>query len=400
MIKINGFKVYYCNHPDGTSHGGAAVIIKECIKQHALLNFQHPHLQAIAVAIDDWQGALTVAAVYCPPRHRMDEQMFTDFFCKLGKRFITGGDWNAKNTYWGSRLITTRGRELKKAIDKFSLVVHSTGEPTYWPTDTNKTPDLIDFFISKGMSELYTRMESCLDGTSDHTPIICTVSTTIIWKEAPNTLYNRKTDWEAFREYIDVNINLSIRLKTEEDIESATLYATNLIQKAAWLSTPFLSSKRTPQDISVKIKEKIAKKRRLRRKWQTSRNHRYKRELNKEQKELKQMLGENENQTLQDKLQTLSPHQADDYSLWKITKSLKRPKDHVPPLRKPNGEWSRQPSEKAELFANFLKKVFTPNDPDLIDTEREIDHILTTDKQELQPVKRITPAEVKRSILE
>ena len=28
-------------------------------------------------------------------------------------------------------------------------------EPTYWPTDTNKIPDLLDFFITKNISPRY-----------------------------------------------------------------------------------------------------------------------------------------------------------------------------------------------------------------------------------------------------
>lgn len=40
--------------------------------------------------------------------------------------------------------------------------VISTEEPTYWPSDPKKTPDLIDLFINKRMSRLYTKMESRL----------------------------------------------------------------------------------------------------------------------------------------------------------------------------------------------------------------------------------------------
>jgi hypothetical protein len=29
----------------------------------------------------------------------------------------------------------------------------STTEPTYWPTDKNKVPDLVDFCITKGISK-------------------------------------------------------------------------------------------------------------------------------------------------------------------------------------------------------------------------------------------------------
>ena len=47
-----------------------------------------------------------------------------------------GGDFNAKNTYRGSSLNTPKGNEFYKAM----------GNPTYWPTDSSKTINLIDFF--------------------------------------------------------------------------------------------------------------------------------------------------------------------------------------------------------------------------------------------------------------
>lgn len=80
IINIQGYNVYYTNHPDGTSHAGTAIIIKENIKHHVLGNYKQQHLQATVVAVDDWQGPLAVAAVYCPPKHRINEQMFATFF--------------------------------------------------------------------------------------------------------------------------------------------------------------------------------------------------------------------------------------------------------------------------------------------------------------------------------
>ena len=50
---------------------------------------------------------------------------------------------------WGSRLTTTKGSELNKAIQETGGSFHSTGKPTYWPTDPNKIPALLDFFISR-----------------------------------------------------------------------------------------------------------------------------------------------------------------------------------------------------------------------------------------------------------
>ncbi|CAK1547668.1 unnamed protein product [Leptosia nina] len=398
VIKIKGYNIYYANHPDGTSHAGSAVIVRENIRHHVLPNFRQGHLQAAIISIDDRHGSLNVASVYCPPRHRISEQMFSDFFDTLGNRYMTGGDWNSKNTFWGSRLTTTRGRELKKTIDRYNLNVISTGEPTHWPTDRDRLPDVIDFFITKGISGLYTKVESCLDGFSDHTPLICALSSTVIWKEPRQTLYNQKTDWEAFRDYIEENVNLCIRLKSEEDIEDTTQYTTNIIQKAAWLSTPYLNSKIQKNDICLEIKELIAVKRRLRRSWQSYRNRQDKKALNRAQKVLKEKLRENENSTLQDKLKSLSPYKADDYSLWKMTKALKRPKEHMPPLREATGNWSRKPKDKAQLFADFLKDTFKPNEPDIHHTEEEIDEILNRDQQLSMPLRPVTPAEVKITI--
>ena len=45
-------------------------------------------------------------------------------------------------------------------------------EPTYWPTDINKTSDLIDFFIGKGLASANVSCDSCYDVSSDHSPII------------------------------------------------------------------------------------------------------------------------------------------------------------------------------------------------------------------------------------
>lgn len=204
------------------------------------------------------------------------------------------------------------------------------------------------------------------------------------------------TDWEAFREYIEENADLRIPLKTEDDIEDAVWYTTNLIQKAAWLSTPFIESKPRSHDATQEIQELITEKRRLRRQWHTSQNRQDKKALNKMQKHLKEMLEENENSTLQDKLKTLSPNKAEDYSLWKMTNTLKRPKKHMPPLRQPNGNWSRKPQDKAELFANYLKDVFKPNEPDITQTDEDIDEFLNSDQQMSLPLKSVTPAETKK----
>ncbi|KAL4107965.1 hypothetical protein QTP88_018234 [Uroleucon formosanum] len=83
----------------------------------------------------------------------------------LGSRFIAGRDYNAKHTFWISRLITTKGRELFKSANTIKAQLISTIKSTYWSTDPNKLPDVIDFYVMKGISSNYTEVEGLLELT-------------------------------------------------------------------------------------------------------------------------------------------------------------------------------------------------------------------------------------------
>ena len=72
-----------------------------------------------------------------------------EYFETLGRRFIAGGDYNAKHPRWGSRRTTTKGRELQKAMTDNNYEQLSTGQPTYWLTDRNKISDVLDLFVTQ-----------------------------------------------------------------------------------------------------------------------------------------------------------------------------------------------------------------------------------------------------------
>ena len=74
-------------------------------------------IQATIVTIMTTKQKHTVCAIYSPPSYSICADQYLEFFRKLNRRFIIGGDFNAKHTHWGSRLITTKGRELYKAAE-------------------------------------------------------------------------------------------------------------------------------------------------------------------------------------------------------------------------------------------------------------------------------------------
>jgi hypothetical protein len=80
-----------------------------------------------------------------PPKHRVKQVELATFYGTLGLRFLAGGDYNAKHTDWGSRLTTPGGREILRTMEQLNLHHLSTGESTYWPSDSNKLPDLLNF---------------------------------------------------------------------------------------------------------------------------------------------------------------------------------------------------------------------------------------------------------------
>lgn len=98
LFRMNNYCVYCTNHPDNTSHGGAAVIIKNNIKHHLHSEFKENWLQATTITIDESIGPLNISAVYCPPNQKVKNDMFDRYFNTLGNRYISGGDWNCKHT--------------------------------------------------------------------------------------------------------------------------------------------------------------------------------------------------------------------------------------------------------------------------------------------------------------
>jgi hypothetical protein len=99
----------------------------------------------------------------------LKQEHFEALLQNLGTKFLAGGDYNIKHVQRGSRLTTTKGREHFKVIqENYSYI--STGSPTYWPSDTTKILDFLDFFITKEISKTYADIKAGYDLTSDHSP--------------------------------------------------------------------------------------------------------------------------------------------------------------------------------------------------------------------------------------
>jgi hypothetical protein len=267
-VKIPYYTVYYANHPDNQAHAGAAIIIRTTLKHYIQQPYITNKIQSASVKILLSHRPVTIAAIYSPPRHRISAEDYEEYLSSLGPQFIAAGDWNAKHTTWGSRLTTAKGRNLLCTMTQLNITFFSTREPTYWPTDKNKTPDLLDFALMKGISDIYTKIEGNLDLVSDHSAIAVTLSTHATLKESIPKLCTKNTDWNKFGDVINSNIKLNIRLKEQIDIDEAVQYWTTLIQNAAWHATPAANKQQENYNVPMHIREMVVEKRRARRIWQ------------------------------------------------------------------------------------------------------------------------------------
>jgi hypothetical protein len=230
-LRIPHYTLYHTNHPAGTARGGTAIIIKNVIKYHPLPNYSRDYLLATSVSVEGSVGHLTISAVYLLPKHKVCKAQIEEIFITLGPRFIAGGEYNVKHSDWGCKLITPRSREVLKTLERNNLEHLSTGHTTYWPSDMNKIPDLVDVCVTKGISPDLAVAQSFFD-LSYHSPILVNLTSSVIHHDPPPSLSSRRTDWDYFSHLIHHRLLLQIPLKTPADVEAAVQLFTDTVQWA------------------------------------------------------------------------------------------------------------------------------------------------------------------------
>lgn len=110
------------------------------------MEYQVEEIQATAAKDKTKIYEVVITALYCPARYANKKNQYLNFLKSPGYKFIIGDDFITKYTHWGSKLTTTKGKEVLSACYRLNCDIISTGKPTYYPTDYNKIPGLIDFF--------------------------------------------------------------------------------------------------------------------------------------------------------------------------------------------------------------------------------------------------------------
>ncbi|KAL4119930.1 hypothetical protein QTP88_012684 [Uroleucon formosanum] len=373
--------------PNLQANPTTAIIIKKT-------SINEDFLQAAAINIKLNHVPITIVASYCPPKHKITQTQFENFFNDLNQYFIIGGDLNAKHQSWGCHATNPKRQALLKAVNNKQLSILTLPNPSYWPSSPRKRPDILDISIVKIPPNLSDSVKNLLDPCSDHSLILLCIDASPHLKPSNPSLINEIMNWEQFRDIINQKIKLNIRLKFPNDIDDAVLNLTQIIQSAAWNSTtqPNKNNNHNHLSIPAHVREPIIQKRCARARWQRSKLPSDKSNYNKLTSSLKRILQQLRNESYNNWISSLTTK---DNFLWKATRNCLKQKPTQTTLKKHDGTWCKSNKENAELFCSYLSEVFKPHEPISNSTFTEsIENSLTSALPLYLAPKSFSPAEV------
>lgn len=71
VFQLRNYNTYFTEHPDGTAHGGSAILIRKNLKHHAIPNFVTKQIQATNITVYTETWSFDASAIYFSPRHNI-----------------------------------------------------------------------------------------------------------------------------------------------------------------------------------------------------------------------------------------------------------------------------------------------------------------------------------------
>lgn len=218
-IRIPQYRIHQKNtantHTDGT-----AIAVKHTIPHKIIDTFIS---DTLAVEINTTTGKIIIATLYQPPAR---PYIPTPDFLQLFRRNIPVymiSDLNANHQCLGYRRSNNTGRQIYNLIQNHIIQHIGPHFPTYTAANTRTTPDII---LTNYRTHQNTHIKPGPLTTSDHTPIILTISTSPIQIPIAKRPSFVQANWENFKTEIENNINTNPFPNTatleeiDEEIES------------------------------------------------------------------------------------------------------------------------------------------------------------------------------------
>lgn len=311
--------IIYRNDRIQQAHGGVAIAIRKNIPHKLRSSFNTSYIENIAIEVNINNVITCITAAYSP---KYSSQFANDIqaLTSHNTQFLLFGDFNAKHTDWNCNNNNRAGRSLHNSLQLSQFMIYHTNEHTHYP-HSGKTPSTIDLLLANvnfpfNMSALTSHT------SSDHSPIVCEFYSNI---ETTHQVFfdYRNADWAKYRRYIEHNIN-EIRIPSSvNEIDNAIDRFSKLIVNARSVAVPtFRPNNKTK--ISPQTKQLIQHRNAVKRLWQrthiASEKQQLKRELNRLQRQINNLVNNDINQYWLNQLRNI---RKGDKKLWNLAKRFR-----------------------------------------------------------------------------
>jgi len=149
----------------------------------------------------------------------------------LDNSIIMTGDLNAKHTNWGCRVINPNGTKLLSFLANTPYTIFAPNEPTYFPLDVNRHPDILDILLIKSIPFNCTQ-ETLAELDSDHIPVKITITSSSQSYQSNNSLIKGKPNWNIFSNQINANLIIPKTIPMIQAAEQMSEHLTAVISNA------------------------------------------------------------------------------------------------------------------------------------------------------------------------
>ena len=396
--KIPGYKI---SKPKIHKGQGVAIIYKQNLNidetediptTENTDNLQH------SIILNTPTDNIQISTLYCPRANPSTE--IIDGLIQRHPKTILTGDFNSKHEDFGHAKSDKSGRTLVHITNKIHKYTKlNDNQPTY-TNDSSQKRDVKDLiFSSPKMTKTFREFWVDEDLGSDHNIVMATFShTNLLYKPPPKEIYlYHKADWDNINKNIlnkmnTLNIN---EQSTCQELDNYIKTLTETINNNVEDNVRKIKIEPNKIGLPGHVIQLIEEKQKIRKLYQRTGIKQYKTQYNKLNKQIKQIIKEENKQNWEDKCNDIriEDNHHKSWNQLKTLMGLKRQKTVIPTLiTKINDKIHKSitDQEKVETITKSLKDIFTYEDnkpyfdeKHKIKIEKELN---TTYKDKLEPL--------------
>lgn len=257
---LKNYKGYFKNRTNHARASGGVCIFASTSSEHESIPLNTP-LESIAIKItSNSNQKISLCNIYAPDSTDLNLSDLENLIKQLPRPYMLLGDFNSRNTLWGSNFTDRRGKTIEKLLEDDSIVLLNDGNYTRHNV-THNSFSAIDLSItSSSLGGSIDWSVQTAYNSNDHWPItLRLLKSQPTEKSTPKWLL-RNPDWSSFAYKVD-NLLTTKQFETllqpnpSVDIDNIVETFTSIINEAAEYtigrSKPFFQKKKSPGGMKI-----------------------------------------------------------------------------------------------------------------------------------------------------